>query len=83
MNTIKQFVTYRPFVGPHDPCPPIRIKSYNVPPQLFMTFQPTGLPQISPYEALKYGTLWPALYSPYPNPSLPARTAAPAREGGV
>lgn len=69
MNASDQFRTYRPFIGPFDPCPPITEKSYNVPPQLFITFQPPNLPQFSPYEALKYGTLWPALYAPYPDPS--------------
>ncbi|MGF9910644.1 spore coat associated protein CotJA [Brevibacillus sp. Leaf182] len=56
---------YYPYVGPYDPCPPIRVKTYQVPPQLFMTFQPENLPQYSPMEALKLGTLWPALFSPY------------------
>ncbi|MFF2888011.1 spore coat associated protein CotJA [Paenibacillus sp. NPDC057967] len=69
MSASDQFRTYRPFIGPFDPCPPITEKSYNVPPQLFITFQPPNLPQFSPYEALKYGTLWPALYAPYPDPS--------------
>ncbi|RJX40919.1 spore coat associated protein CotJA [Paenibacillus pinisoli] len=69
MNASDQFRTYRPFIGPFDPCPPITEKSYNVPPQLFITFQPPNLPQFSPYEALKYGTLWPALFAPYPDPS--------------
>ncbi|WP_139999867.1 spore coat associated protein CotJA [Paenibacillus paridis] len=56
---------YKPFVSPHDPCPPILVKSYSTPPQLFIPFQPANLPQFTPIEALKYGTLWPALYSPY------------------
>ena len=29
---------YEPFVGPFDPCPPIRLKSYVTPPHLFMNF---------------------------------------------
>lgn len=57
---------YHPFVSPLDPCPPIRVKSFSVPPQLFITFQPPNLPQFTPFDALKHGTLWPALYSPYP-----------------
>ncbi|RIX51872.1 spore coat associated protein CotJA [Paenibacillus nanensis] len=69
MNENDQFRTYRPFIGPFDPCPPMTVKSYNVPPQLFISFQPPNLPQFSPYEALKHGTLWPALYAPYPGPS--------------
>ncbi|WP_102027373.1 spore coat associated protein CotJA [Salirhabdus sp. Marseille-P4669] len=46
----------------------MKVKSYETPPQLYMGFQPPSLPQFSPKEALAYGTLWPALYSPYPNP---------------
>ncbi|WP_248930484.1 spore coat associated protein CotJA [Paenibacillus hamazuiensis] len=60
---------YHPFVGPFDPCPPIIVKTYSTPPQLFIQFQPPNLPQFSPQEALMRGTLWPALYSHYePNP---------------
>jgi spore coat protein JA len=64
-----QFRYYKPFISPLDPCPPIRIKSFNVPPQLFIAFQPPNWPQFSPHEALKKGTLWPALFAPYPDPS--------------
>jgi spore coat protein JA len=39
---------------------------YIVPPNQYMTFQPAGLKQFSPREALRKGTLWPDLYSPYP-----------------
>ncbi|MBD0382739.1 spore coat associated protein CotJA [Paenibacillus sedimenti] len=60
-----QFKAYYPYIGPFDPCPPIREKFYNTPPQLYMVYQPPGLPQYSPYEALKCGTLWPALFGPY------------------
>nr|WP_233167764.1 spore coat associated protein CotJA [Paenibacillus roseus] len=56
---------WRPFIGPFDPCPPIRVKTYVVPPNQFITFQPMNLPQFSPAEALRLGTLWPALYSSY------------------
>jgi spore coat protein JA len=28
-------------------------------------FQPPNLPQFSPQEALRKGTLWPILFSPY------------------
>ncbi|WP_103105428.1 spore coat associated protein CotJA [Brevibacillus reuszeri] len=59
---------YFPYVGPFDPCPPKRVKTYQVPPELFITFQPPNLPQYSPSEALRLGTLWPALFSPY-NPA--------------
>ncbi|WHX50660.1 spore coat associated protein CotJA [Paenibacillus woosongensis] len=60
-----QEVAWAPFVGPFDPCPPILCKTYSTPPQLFMHFQPLNLPQFSPKDALRHGTLWPALYSPY------------------
>lgn len=53
------------FVGPFDPCPPMRYDTYMVPPNHFITFQPPNLPQFSPREALYRGTLWPLLYSPY------------------
>ncbi|WP_073151034.1 spore coat associated protein CotJA [Seinonella peptonophila] len=68
----KQFRVWYPYVSPDDPCPPIREKFYSVPPQLFVGFQPPDLPQFSPSEALRKGTLWPIFYSPYP----------PFRDGG-
>ncbi|MCM3715200.1 spore coat associated protein CotJA [Alkalihalobacillus oceani] len=71
MFNVKEFSQrkyYHPYVSPFDPCPPILVKSYETPPQLYLGFQPYGLPQFSPQEALRYGTLWPALYSPYDNP---------------
>jgi spore coat protein JA len=60
-----QYRVYYPYVSPFDPCPPQRVKTYVVPPQLFIHFQPPNLPQFSPREALFHGTLWPELYSPY------------------
>lgn len=57
--------TWFPYVSPFDPCPPIRVKTYVVPPNLFITFQRPDLPQYSPAEALRAGTLWPSLYGPY------------------
>ena len=59
---------YEPFIGPFDPCPPIKVKSFVVPPELFIQMQPSNWPQYTPSEALRMGTLWPALYSPYPIP---------------
>jgi spore coat protein JA len=38
-----------------------------LPPYLFMPFQPPNMPQFSPAEALRHGTLWPALLDPYPS----------------
>ena len=63
------FKYWMPYISPNDPCPPIKVKSYSTPPQLYMSFQPSGLAQFqTPQEALKHGTLWPQLVSPYPNP---------------
>lgn len=57
--------SYYPYVSPYDPCPPIRVKTYETPPNLYIPYQPPNLPQFSPHEALYRGTLWPPLYSPY------------------
>lgn len=65
MNWQGQLRSYRPFIGPHDPCPPKVEKFFVVPPNQFIGFQPANLPQFSPQEALAKGTLWPLLYSPY------------------
>lgn len=51
--------SYKPYVSPRDPCPPILVKKFVLPPQLFTNFQPPGLPQNTPEEALKQGSLWP------------------------
>ncbi|KGP93161.1 CotJA [Pontibacillus chungwhensis BH030062] len=59
---------YQPYNSPNDPCPPVRVKSYQTPPQLYIGFQPPNLQQFSPKQALYCGTLWPAFYSPYPDP---------------
>lgn len=56
---------YQPYVSPFDPCPPICVKTYITPPNLYICFQPPNLQQFSPCDALKHGTLWPVLYSPY------------------
>jgi spore coat protein JA len=60
-----QFKEYAPFVGPFDPCPPIRCKTYVTAPNLYVVYQPPSLPQFNPSEALRLGVLWPAYYSPY------------------
>jgi spore coat protein JA len=57
--------SYLPLIGAFDPCRPMRVKTYQTPPQLFIGYQPYNLPQFSPSEALRAGTLWPVLYSPY------------------
>ncbi|MFT8322403.1 MAG: spore coat associated protein CotJA [Bacillus sp. (in: firmicutes)] len=59
---------YQPYISPNDPCPPIKTKTYSTPPNLYMGFQPPNLPQFSPMEALKAGTLWKAFYDPYYSP---------------
>jgi spore coat protein JA len=61
-----QWRDWKPYVSPNDPCPPIRVKWYVVPPNQFITFQPMNLPQFPLEEALFRGTLWPSLYSYYP-----------------
>lgn len=64
-----QYKSWRPYISPFDPCKPIEIKYYATPPQLYMGFQPPGLPQFpTAREALIAGTLWPQLFSPYPFP---------------
>ncbi|GLC88563.1 spore coat associated protein CotJA [Lysinibacillus piscis] len=64
-----QYKYWMPYISPFDPCKPIKVKSYATPPQLYMGFQPPNLPQFAtPKEALRAGTLWPALFSAYPNP---------------
>lgn len=60
--------TYRPYISPFDPCHPIKVKTYETPPQLYLGFQPYNLPQYPLRKALKRGSLWPALYAPYTNP---------------
>ncbi|SEM72155.1 spore coat associated protein CotJA [Lihuaxuella thermophila] len=62
---IHQTRVWFPFVSPYDPCPPQRTKTYIVPPNQYLGFQPPNLPQFPPGEALLKGTLWPILYSPY------------------
>ncbi|RIV28699.1 spore coat associated protein CotJA [Alicyclobacillaceae bacterium I2511] len=59
-----QWHAYTPYSSALDPCPP-RPKAYIVPPNQYVIFQPHGLRQFAPREALKRGTLWPELYSPY------------------
>ncbi|MFS0691016.1 spore coat associated protein CotJA [Sporosarcina sp. 179-K 8C2 HS] len=53
--------SFKPWISPLDPCPPIRVKKFVLPPQLFINFQPPGLPQFTPEQALRHGTLWPIL----------------------
>ncbi|MBA4550771.1 spore coat associated protein CotJA [Thermoactinomyces vulgaris] len=60
-----------PYISPLDPCPPQRVKTYVVAPNQFLGFQPPGLPQYPPHKALRRGTLWPILYSPYPPKKTP------------
>lgn len=65
INPLNQMRVYKPFIGPYDPCPPITLKSYVLPPNQFINFQPPGWPQFSLQEALKLGTLWVPLFSAY------------------
>ena len=66
MNTHNK--SYHPFISPFDPCPPMTVKTYSTPPHLYMGFQPQNLPQFTPAEALRAGTLWKPFYDPYFNP---------------
>ncbi|TJY41607.1 spore coat associated protein CotJA [Cohnella pontilimi] len=61
---------WRPYVGRWDPCPPILVKRYIVPPNQYIPYQPMNWPQFSIDEALFRGTLWPGLFSPY----VPSKT---------
>ncbi|RDI42961.1 spore coat associated protein CotJA [Falsibacillus pallidus] len=63
-----RYKSYSPYVSPFDPCPPIRVKTYSTPPNLYMGFQPNNLQQFTPQEALRAGTLWKAFYDPYYSP---------------
>ncbi|MFD0716449.1 spore coat associated protein CotJA [Paenibacillus sp. GCM10027626] len=65
MHTNRQIREWYPFIGPFDPCPPRRVKTYVVPPNQYIHFQPMNLPQFPLHEAMHRGTLWPALYSGY------------------
>ncbi|NGQ94913.1 spore coat associated protein CotJA [Brevibacillus sp. SYP-B805] len=60
-----QWRFYKPYVSPFDPCRPQTVKRYVVAPNQFLVFQPPNLPQFPPMKALRKGTLWPALFSPY------------------
>jgi spore coat protein JA len=68
LNNFSLSKRYKPYHGPFDPCPPLPYKTYVTPPHLYIGYQPYGLPQYSPKEALKKGTLWPAFYDHYENP---------------
>jgi spore coat protein JA len=62
---VHQERVWYPYVSPLDPCKPMCKKKYVVPSNQFLGFQPPNLPQYPPREALKRGTLWPILFSPY------------------
>jgi spore coat protein JA len=60
--------TFHPYASPFDPCKPLLEKTYSTPPHLYIGFQPPNLPQFTPFDALKAGTLWKDFYDPYYNP---------------
>ena len=62
-----EFIPYNHYHSTYDPCPPLT-KYYVIPPNLYIGYQPYGLDQFSPKDALAHGTLWPAFYGPYQNP---------------
>lgn len=67
-STFSTLKAYKPFHGLFDPCRPIEIKYYSTPPNLYLGYQQPNMPQFSPKEALKKGTLWPAFWDYYENP---------------
>lgn len=67
---------YHPYISPFDPCKPITVKTYSTPPNLYMGFQPPNLPQFTPMEALRAGTLWKSFYDPYYSPYEKAKEGA-------
>lgn len=56
---------YSTLVEPLSPCAQMTAKSYQTPPHLYAQYQPVGLPQFGPGEALANGTLWPAFANSY------------------
>jgi spore coat protein JA len=58
----------KPYVGKDDPCTPLKEKTYETPPHLYLGIQQPEMEQYSLKDALHNGTLWPALYGPYSNP---------------
>lgn len=69
--------SYHPYTSPFDPCKPILEKTYSTAPHLYIGFQPPNLPQFTPFEALKYGTLWKDFYDPYYNAKEEAKGGLP------
>lgn len=63
-----QWRVYKSVRSPFDPCPPIRHKAFIVPVNQYLAFQPRSMKQFAPRDALRNGTLWPELYSPYVSP---------------
>ncbi|WP_217997834.1 spore coat associated protein CotJA [Alicyclobacillus acidiphilus] len=59
-----QWRSFAPFHSPLHPCPALP-KAFMVPPNQYITFQPSGMQQFSPEDALKHGTLWQPVHSPY------------------
>jgi spore coat protein JA len=56
---------YETYVDPHSPCQQVTARTYQTPQHLYLGFQPSGLPQFSPMEALAHGTLWPVFANAY------------------
>lgn len=50
-----------PYNSGLNPCPPMVVKKYVLPPPVFYKFQPMGAPQFTPEAALFHGALWPML----------------------
>lgn len=59
---------YHPYYSANDACPPMKIKSYQTPPHLYIGYQQPNLQLYPLKEALYKGTLWPYFFDPYPTP---------------
>lgn len=76
MFTVRK--NYYPYSSPFDPCPPIKVKTFSTPPNLYIGFQPPNLPQFLPHEALRAGTLWKPFYDPWFSPYERAKESNPS-----
>jgi spore coat protein JA len=69
--------SYYPYSGPFDPCRPIKVKTFSTSPNLYVGFQPQNLPQFTPEEALRAGTLWRTFADPYYGPAEQPKEGRP------
>ncbi len=69
----------QPHSIPKVPLPSNNTHNWTPPTHPALSFQPPNLPQFSPKEALKSGTLWKPLYDPYFTPRDREKSGAMAR----